>query len=135
MNKSTPTIVIASEDVEAVRGFQQASISKGYNVLVERGKLQAIRAILEHQVICLVLDLECFGSDSLAFMNIVKKIRPRLPIVVLSAEEKISSTRMLAEFGTFYRGVKPLSVQEIEHVVEGVDSNLMRNKDYLYASL
>lgn len=135
LSTSTPTIIIASSDAEIVGNFWQASIPKGYNVIIGNEKLQTIWDTLDNVVICLVLDLETFGNENLAFINIIKKIRPKLPVVILSSENKYEVAEKLAEFGIFYRGIKPLSVQEIEHIVEGIDSNLMRNKDKLIASL
>jgi DNA-binding NtrC family response regulator len=135
LEKSTPTVIIESDDESVIQMFRQASSLKGYKVLVEHEKLQAIWDTLDNIVVCFVIDLDVLGTESMAFINIIKKMRPRLPVVILSSEENQSSTKIMAEFGVFYRGIKPLCVQEVEHILEGVDSHLMRNRDYLSVSL
>lgn len=135
LNDPIPTIIIASKDVDVIDIFYKASAVKDFRILVENEKLQTIWDTLDNMVVCLVLDLETFPIENLAFISIIKKIRPRLPVVVLSPLETLDFEDKLVEFGVFYRGSKPLCVQEVEQLIEGVDSIMMRNRDYLIASL
>ncbi len=134
-SQTIPTIVMTSDDDQVIDLFRRASTVKGFHLLVQRNKLQTIWETLERMVVCLVLDMDVLGAESLALISIINKIRPRLPVVILTSKEEYDAAKQLAEYGIFYRGVKPLSVQEIEHILHGVNSCAMRNRDYLLASL
>jgi len=128
-------ILVATEDPRVVQTFVRVLTERAYRLLVEKNKLRSIWRTLDNNVDCLVMDLKPSDEENAAFVNIIKKVRPRLPIVILSSDERFGSARMLAESGVFYRAFKPLRIEEIEQLIEGVDKIIMRNQDYLCASL
>jgi DNA-binding NtrC family response regulator len=128
-------ILVASEDQHVVQVFGQAVTNSSYKLLVEKNKLRSVWEILSNRVACIVIDLKPHDEENAAFINIIKKIRPRLPIVIISAEEKYDSTDLLEESGVFYRTFKPLREEEIKQLMEGIDRIIQRNQDYLIASL
>ncbi|MBN1559392.1 hypothetical protein JW998_04035 [candidate division KSB1 bacterium] len=115
--------------------FGQVLVDSSYELLVETNKLQSVWEILSNHVACIVVDLKPLDEENAAFMKIIKKTRPRLPIVIISSEEKCGSTTFWEESGVFYRTFKPLRTEEIKQLMEGVDRIIQRNQDYLIASL
>ncbi|MBN1464772.1 response regulator [candidate division KSB1 bacterium] len=135
MTDQRKVLLVASEDRHVVQVFEHVLSDSSYELLVEKNKLQSVWEILENHVACIVMDLQPLDEENAAYINIIKKIRPRLPIVIISSEERYSSATMVEEFGVFYRTFKPLRIEEIEQLMAGVDRIIQRNQDYLIASL
>ena len=134
MDNKAGCVIVASTDAKVTRIFSNILALKNYSILIAKEKLTVIWDALDSDVKCLVIDLESFFDEERVFINIIKKIRPRLPIVTIHAENREISDCQL-ETGIFYRALKPLRVQEIEHVVQAIDRKLLREQDCMSASL
>lgn len=131
MNK----LVLASFDVQVIAVFEQVLQKSAFRLVIEKNKLQAIWDTFDDSVVCLVMDLDLRDAESLAFLKIVKKIRPRLPLVVLLTEETSIQSRSLAEIGIYYRTLKPLRLEEIVELMRGIEKVNERNNSYRHVSL
>ncbi len=135
MGKKARTMIVVSNDPKVIHLFNDVLARKEYSILVPENRLQAIWHTLDTDIVCFVVDLSEKSEDELTFINIIKKVKPRLPVVTLYSEVKPNSNRQLAETGIFYRAVKPLRVQEIEQVVEAIERRLLREEDCMSTSL
>ncbi len=118
MNSS---IVIASDDPAVANIIVNILGKKDYFMFITSSKLQALWKILNQEIRCLIYDFELENDSNFMFINIIKSIRPRLPIVVLSSENSPDIIRQLTEMGIFYFALKPLIRDEMEQIIDAID--------------
>lgn len=129
-------IIVASKDSKVIDVVEQSTRASNYKVVAKYSRLQALWSMLSKEAACLILDIELFSYDeNEVFTNIVKSVRPRLPIIILLPEQLAQVNHSVFQSGIYYRAVKPASVQEIEQVIDSVDRMLARRCDDLVASI
>ncbi|MBN1479167.1 response regulator [candidate division KSB1 bacterium] len=125
---SMSALILASDDAQVIDVFEQVLEKRAFRLLVEKNKLQGIWDTLDDNVACLVMDLDLPDDENMAFLKIVKKIKPRLPVVILFSEESSTMIRSLADISVFYRTFKPLRLDEIEQLMLGIEKLIARDK-------
>lgn len=120
MSRATRSVVIASEDADVVSQIQELLLTRNYTPIIEKSALKCIAKVLDQEQHFLILDLDRSKSNFLDLIGIIKKTRPRLPIVTLSSDNSIQTLRALTEAGVFFCLLKPTHSEEIEKVLEAV---------------
>lgn len=92
--------------------------SQGYRaVVVERGS-DALLAVAEENVSLIILDLSIQEPPGAKTVEILRKMRPRLPIIVLSGDHSVETGRQVLQQGVFYYFLKPLNHEELDQIVK-----------------
>lgn len=120
MSGATRSVVIASEDSVATNQISKLLLNRNYSPIIEKSALKCIIKALDQELFFLILDLDRAKSNFLDLIGIIKKTRPRLPIVTLSKDNSLQTLRSLTEAGVFYCILKPTDSSEIEKVLEAV---------------
>ena len=120
MTKTYKLAIIASEDPIITDQIRGIIIKHGYSIISAKTALNSILKILEKQVDLLIIDLDFTQNNSLDLIKIIKKMRPRLPIVVLSEDFSLDTVRKFIELNVFYFAMKPIQIYEIEKVIEAI---------------
>ncbi|MBD3290978.1 response regulator [candidate division KSB1 bacterium] len=120
MIKTVRSLIIATEDSEVISQLSKIFLAEDYTIIIEKSQTKTILKALEHQVDLLVLDLAQPDTSKMDLVNIIRKTRPRLPIIVLSEDNSIEVLRELAEAGVFYSALKPVNQEEINEVIQAV---------------
>lgn len=138
MIKVIKSVVIATEDTTALHQLNQLLLQKDYSIIIEKSQTQSILKILEHQIDLLILDVGMPDSSKLDFVKIIRKTRPRLPIIVLSEDNSVETLRVLAEAGVLFCALKPIQIDKIAEVLKAVntiDKKKGEFKSLIYRSL
>jgi len=90
----------------------------GISVTSESVASKALLKLVEENFDFFVLDLASEVESNLDLIGVVKRIKPRLPIIVLSKSTNLKTIRSLSEAGAFYCALKPVQIPEMEKVVE-----------------
>ncbi|MCI0493744.1 response regulator, partial [candidate division KSB1 bacterium] len=77
-------------------------------------------SMLEKEISLLILDLDQPQGPNFDSIDIIRKLRPRLPIIVLSADSSLEMLKILAQKGVFYTASKPIQAEEIEEVIQAI---------------
>ena len=85
-------------------------------VAVERGS-DALLAVAEDNICLVVLDLSVQEPSGARTFEILRKMRPRLPVIVLSGDSSVETGRQILQLGVFYYLLKPLNLEELDQVV------------------
>ncbi|NIA31011.1 MAG: response regulator [Actinobacteria bacterium] len=115
------SIVIASDDPEVANVIVNILGKKDYFMLITNSKLQALWKLLNQELRCLIYDFELESDSNITFINIIKSVRPRLPIIVLSPDNSPEMIKQLTEAGIFYYALKPLIKDEMEQLIDAID--------------
>lgn len=113
--------VLVVEDDAAIRqGIADALVSRGYAVLEAADGKDGMTAALGAAYDLLLLDLILPGADGLDILRAVRKNRPAVPVIILTArgeeDDRIAGLRLGADDYV----VKPFSVRELLARVEAV---------------
>jgi len=90
---------------------------QGYKTIaVERGS-DALLSIAESNISLVILDISIQDPSCPKTVEILRKMRPRLPVVVLSGDPSVETGREILQHGVFYYFLKPLDFEELDQIV------------------
>ena len=122
---------IVSADANAVNQMTDILMKHDYTVTIEKSIIKLISSMLEKEICLLILDLDPPQGLNIDSIDIVRKLRPRLPIIVLSVDNSLEMLKMLVQKGVFYTVFKPIQADEIEEVIQAVAQSHCKNTAYL----
>ena len=130
MAQSAYALLAASAD-EAFRQQVVEALSMRSDVAVrttDNGH-ETIMAVLEEGVAAVILDLDLHSlADGLATLEVLKKLHPRMPIIVVSADTSTATGTRVVEKGVFYYLFKPVNNIELKEVVDNAIKHLDKNR-------
>jgi len=117
---SKPRILTIEDDAAIRRGIVDALRFAGYGVLESGNGDQGLELATRSEFDLLLLDLVLPGRDGLEILREVRRLRPTLPVIILTARgEEADRVRGLRDGADDYV-VKPFSVKELLARVEAV---------------
>lgn len=120
MDKIAHAVIIVSDDNIIINQIRKIVNKYNYFVFVVRSALESISIALEHETDIFIVDLNFSHNIVMNLIKIIKKMRPRLPIIVLSEDFSPETMRKFIEARIFYYAFKPIQTKEIEKVLEAV---------------
>jgi DNA-binding NtrC family response regulator len=113
------TILIA-EDEEKMRRILEVNLQTQYHVLLAKDGDQALRLFKENEINLLLTDMRMPGKDGLSLLHEVKRLRPEIPVILITAYGTIeSAVHAMKEGATDYL-LKPIQMEEVELVIQRV---------------
>ena len=119
MSMTPPTsVLIVSSDAE-VREASRRCFSEHTACFVEETAKsgEALLWILEKSWDLVILDLQMEGLEGLTTLQILKRSRPNIPVVVVSANGSVETGTQVMQQGVFYYLIKPLDEHELSEVI------------------
>ncbi len=90
---------------------------------------ETIMAVLGEGVAAVILDLDFHpATDGLKTLEVLKKLYPHMPIIVVSADTSMATGTQVVEKGVFYYLFKPVNSTELKEVVENAIKHFDRNR-------
>jgi DNA-binding NtrC family response regulator len=112
------TILIAYQDDLSARSLATQFHRMGYRVETVRLVSDMIRRMRGGNTHVLLLDDELEGVKACDLVPVLKKINPRVQVIVISSVESIGEVKRLRGAGIFYQAMKPVYLEEIRSAVE-----------------
>ena len=112
------TILIAYQDDLGTRTLSTFFHSLGYRVDTTRVMSEMIRRIRKGNTHVILIDDEIEGIKACEVVPLLKKIDPKIQIIVISSEESIGLVKRLRGAGIFYQAMKPVDLGEVKSAVE-----------------
>jgi two-component system response regulator AtoC len=111
------TILIA-EDEEKMRRVLEVNLQDEYRVLLAKDGEEALRIFNENKVNLLLADMRMPERDGLSLLHEVKRLRPEIPVVLITAYGTIeSAVNAMKEGATDYL-LKPIKMGEVGLVIQ-----------------
>ena len=120
MTKPSQLAVIVSEDLAIIDQISGIISKHNYSIIIANSALNSVLKILEKQIDLVIVDLYFPSNTSLDLIKIIKRMRPRLPIIALSEDFSLRTVREFIKSGIFYCAMKPIQIYEIENVLDAV---------------
>jgi DNA-binding response OmpR family regulator len=84
-----------------------------YEVRFVRKAVNVLLETLENVIDILILDMDLVGIDGMEILPIIKKMRPRLPVILITEDYTYRVRKAVAEHGVTYQAFKPMSPAEV----------------------
>lgn len=135
MNQTEKSSIIASEDTNLINQMTDILLQHDFTITIEKSIMKIISKLLESNVNLLILDLDSPQSINFESIDIIRKLRPRLPIIVLSTDSSLETLKALAQKGIFYSTTKPIEAEEIQEVLEALELFHRKHEKYSNCTL
>jgi DNA-binding NtrC family response regulator len=112
------TIFIAYQDDLLAKSLSTYFQRLGYRVEIARWVSDIIRRIRNGKIHVVLIDDEIEGVKACDLVPILKRINPRIQVIVISSEESIGLVKRLRGTGIFYQAMKPVDLAEIRSAAE-----------------
>lgn len=109
-------LIVSSTDKKLRQDLEEAF--KAFDPVFVESAEEAELALLEGAGDVLIYDLGSNGTLNVSALEVIRKMRPRLPVIVLAGEDRLKRGERLLEMGIFYLLSKPVSLETLMTLVE-----------------
>jgi len=124
------SILIGSSDrdlLEGLDGFISANF--GRKVVCVDETSDFLLEILDKRVDLTIIDVNLNGLPAAKTIQIFKKCRPRVPVIVISDDYSVETGSSIMEHGIFYYLYKPLNKDNLREIVQSALNKRAREED------
>jgi len=111
------TVILASPDAIVVQTVRPLLEELGYSCITLDKGSRVVLEMLARSVQLIILDLDLDGMSGLEVIPIIKELRPRLPLVVLSEDNSFETGKEVAKFGVWYFMTKPVDASIMYNLI------------------
>ena len=115
------TVVVLSKDEEMITKLKNIFIENSFLISIMNSAFKCISKILRTNISLIIIDFEFAGDTTIELIWIIKKIRPRLPIFVVSNDNSVITLRKIVQAGIFSYAIKPIRSHEIRELIQVFD--------------
>ena len=112
----TNTILIASFDNNVYHNLVNELDEPKRDIRFAQRGTRVLQEILENHIDLLILDVELAGMMGTELLPLIKKLRPRLPVILITDDMNKRVRQMAAELGVTYQAFKPISSHETDAI-------------------
>ena len=111
------TILIA-EDEEKMRRVLEVNLQDQYQVLLAKDGEEALRLFKENEINLVLTDMRMPERDGLSLLHELKRLRPEIPVILITAYGTIESAVNAMKEGAMDYLLKPVKMEEMGLVIE-----------------
>ncbi|RPI00973.1 MAG: response regulator [Calditrichaeota bacterium] len=120
------TIVIGTFDYQVFANLNSKLSGANYDIrFVQRG-VKILLEILDNDIDLLILDLDLAGVLGIEILPVIRRLRPRLPVILITEDVNTRIRKMAAELGVTYQAYKPMTNAETEAIVSATERLMER---------
>ena len=128
MLKAIASALLATKNFKLRNQISTILMQNDYTIINVKSVIESISQAFEHHFDFMILDLESFNADYKIAIDIFKKARPKVPIIVLTEDNSLETVRSLIQSGVFYVAIKPIQKNKIEELLEAIKQCHQKNK-------
>ncbi len=111
--KDLKIALIVSSNPEIRERISNILMKIDISLILERKKRKALERILHVDIKLVFVDIEPKDKESLDFIRLIKKMRPRVSIIALTNETDEKDQKKYLDAGALYCFVKPVEEETI----------------------
>jgi len=111
-------ILIVDDDTQLRQSFQKLLTDEGYEISTAPTGEQGISMVKQQVPDLVIMDVRLPGIDGLATFQAMRKIEPKLPVIVMTAFGTTETAIEATKLGAFDFVLKPFDVPEILTLIE-----------------
>ncbi len=125
------TILIASDDAAVNQCLVELLDEDQFIPIYSNRASEALLKVLDVEVDLLVLDIDISGKSGLEIIPIIKKVRPNIPVIVVSSDNSYETGKQLAKFGIWLFLLKPIKKDKLEYFLNFVNMKITQSPIYI----
>lgn len=110
-------ILIVEDDPVMREELRELLSEKGYNVTSVKSALEGIQMIKREEFDLVLTDLVMPGMDGMQLLNEIKKVRPKVKVIMITAYGTIDSAVKAVKMGAADFIPKPFNLAELEVII------------------
>ena len=114
-----PTVMVVDDRAGIRKLLQEVLQGAGYGVIIAEGGREAVERISRLAVDLVLLDMKMPGMDGLETLITLKKIRPDLIVLIMTAYEELEILNEAMRCGAGGYISKPFDIGELTEIVAG----------------
>ncbi|MBN2354676.1 response regulator [candidate division KSB1 bacterium] len=126
--KNNRAIVVATSDRGMEDSLRMKFKEKNLQVYFVRRNNEAILEVLDRDVDLLIVDIDMTGGVGIDILPVIRRLCPRLPVILISEDFTYRIRKTAAEQGVTYQSVKPRSALETNDVVSITEKIVARKE-------
>jgi two-component system NtrC family response regulator len=111
-------IILIAEDEEKMRRILEVNLQNQYRVLLAKDGEEALRLFKENEINLLLTDMKMPERDGLSLLHEVKRLRPEIPVILITAYGTIESAINAMKEGATDYLLKPIQMEEVELLIQ-----------------
>jgi DNA-binding NtrC family response regulator len=119
-------IVVATIDAGIENALTAKLDDTQFQLLFIRKGTQVVLELLEREVDLLILDVDIQGIIAIDLIPLIRKLRPRLPVILISEDYTLRIHKLAAEQGITYQSLKPQSAVNAGEIVYATEKILQK---------
>jgi DNA-binding NtrC family response regulator len=115
-------VLVAEADPYIRQAISDRLSAQGYQVVTAERGSEVLLAVVENAAGLVILGLELQEPAGIKTVEILRKMRPHLPLIVLSGDCSIETGRQVLQHGPLHYLIKPLNLDELDQIVQVASS-------------
>ncbi len=125
------TVLVVSDSPHIECELSRFFCDREYIVKNQKCCEKAILTSFEDDTDFCIYDIDVSSANHFDTINIIKKLKPNLPIIVLNDDNSFEHLQKIAQLNVFYCAIKPLQMGELESVVDSVErAKMFKNNQF-----
>ena len=117
-DKMQKTILLVDDDQETLKAYEEILIDLDYHVVARPDGDSALALLSEDPVVDLVItDYRMPGKNGLEFITLLRRLKPSVPVIMLTAYGNIETYLHSFSLGVFEYVSKPIRKVELERII------------------
>jgi len=113
----TTQLLIVDDEPDVIRGFKRILATEPYRLLSAQSGEEALQVFRDHRPEVVVMDLRMPGLDGLQTLRALRKIDPRLLVILMTAYGTTQTVIEAMKAGAYEYIQKPFKIDRIRQVV------------------
>lgn len=106
------------DDQQGIRLLLQEVFRKeGYNTHLAANGIEALKMIEQYDIALVLLDMKIPGMDGIEILKRIKKMKPDIPVVMMTAYGELGVVNKALELGAVRYFTKPFDIFEVRDEV------------------
>lgn len=122
-------ILIGTLDNNIVDSLKHKFKGSEFSIHVTQKGLDILTKILDYKIDLLIIDVDLAGMMGVDVLPIVKKLRPRLPVILITDDFNLRIRKIAAEIGVRYQAFKPISDSESNAIAAASEKIIEKSKE------
>jgi DNA-binding NtrC family response regulator len=112
-----PRLLLVDDEVLFTRNLQKLLSRRGYQVSTANDGQSALGSVEEDEFDVVILDLKMPGMDGITTLKELKKKKPRVEVIILTAHSSVDSAFEGIQLGAYDYAIKPIQLNDLEEKI------------------
>ena len=121
-------ILLVDDSVEDRDSYKVCLEKKGYKVLEAKSGEECLQQVKERKFQVILLDLQLSGISGIETLKEIKKVRPDLPVIMVTGHSEIEMVENAMKYGSFAYLAKPVDIKKLMDVISQTLQEQEKNK-------